>query len=55
MNSSVGALHLLLSVFLTYGFYRARSRDISAVMLLHVLSYVASVGLLVAAAPLYAR
>lgn len=53
VNITVGALHLMFAGFLTFGFYRARSRDISAVMLFHVLSYVASVGLLVAAAPLY--
>ena len=41
VNITVGALHLMLAGFLTFGFYRARSRDISAVMLFHVLSYVA--------------
>lgn len=53
VSIAVGCLHFVFVLICTAAFYRAQGKDSPLVTALQVLGYVASVGLLVAAAPFY--
>ena len=47
VNIPVACLHIVLALTFSYFFYRSRQKDISTIMFFHVLSYIASIGLLI--------